>query len=79
MREYQGKQLYSATDLVNFLGCAHATALDIRQLSAPVELETDDAQTELLRKKGIEHERSYLAKLHGEGRSIAGFRVIGPT
>ena len=71
MREYQGKRLYSATDLVNFLGCVHATALDVRQLSAPVELKIEDAQTELLRKKGIEHERSYLAQLHGEGRSIA--------
>ena len=36
MRKVNGATLYSASDLVNFLGCAHATMLDLRQLIAPV-------------------------------------------
>lgn len=71
MRDYQGARLYSASDLVNFLGCIHATALDLRQLIAPVELPPDDAYTVLLQQKGIEHERQFLETLRAEGRTIA--------
>jgi hypothetical protein len=53
MRIYQGRRLYSASDLVNFLGCTHATALDLRQLTQPVEFPPEDAQTRLLREKGL--------------------------
>lgn len=64
--------LYSATDLVNFLGCAHATSLDLevlgQALTAPKK--EDDEYLQLLSKLGIEHERSYLEKLRAEGRSI---------
>ena len=31
MREEQGVRHYSATDMVNFRGCSHATFLDVRQ------------------------------------------------
>jgi predicted RecB family nuclease len=70
MRDYEGRRLYSAGDLVNFLGCAHATAQDVRQLTDPVEFPPEDAQTQLLQAKGIEHERAYLDRLRSEGRSI---------
>ena len=33
MRTFDNRRLYSASDLVNFLGCGHATALDVRQLT----------------------------------------------
>lgn len=42
MREEGGKRFYSATDLVNYLGCSHATVLDLRQLAKPVVLAEDD-------------------------------------
>jgi hypothetical protein len=47
MRNVNGTTLYSASDLVNFLGCAHATVLDVRQLIAPVALPPDDEQAVL--------------------------------
>jgi predicted RecB family nuclease len=70
MQNVDSALLFSATDLVNFLGCQHATFLDLRQLSAPIELPASDAQAELLRQKGIEHEQSHLARLKAEARSV---------
>jgi predicted RecB family nuclease len=71
MREEQGVRLYAATDLVNFLGCGHATFLDLRQLTDPaVPPAEDDEQLALLREKGFEHERSFLERLRAEGRGI---------
>jgi predicted RecB family nuclease len=71
MRDLEGGRLYSASDLVNFLGCGHATVQDLRQLTAPVALPPDDDQAVLLQEKGIAHERAYLERLRAEGRTIA--------
>lgn len=71
MREEKGIRFYAATDLVNYLGCAHATSCDLRQLTNPVELPEDDEHAALLQEKGIEHERAYLERLRKEGRSVA--------
>lgn len=62
--------LFSASDLVNFMGCAHSTFLDIRQLIEPVAFPDDDEQIKLLQEKGLEHERAYLAHLREQGRTI---------
>ena len=70
MQNFGSTLLFSATDLVNFLGCQHATFLDLRQLSTPVELPPPDAQAELLQQKGLEHEQSHLARLKAEGRHV---------
>ena len=70
MLTHHGTRLYSASDLVNFMGCVHATALDVGQLAAPVKFPEADAQTKLLQDKGIEHERAYLERLRAQGRSI---------
>jgi uncharacterized protein len=71
MQRRNGTTLFSASDLVNFMGCTHATVLDLRQLRDPVELAfTDDEQARLLQEKGMEHERAYLDRLRAEGRSI---------
>ena len=72
MRRESGSVLYSPTDLVNFLGCSHNTALDIRQLESPIALsQRDDEYLALLKKKGDDHERAYLDALRAEGLSIA--------
>jgi predicted RecB family nuclease len=63
-------QLYSASDLVNFMGCTHATALDLRQLTQPVEFPPDDDQAKLLQDMGMEHERAYLEQLKAQGLSV---------
>jgi predicted RecB family nuclease len=70
MREDRGVRLYSATDLVNFLGCGHATALDLRQLAAPTELPPADDHAVLLQEKGLEHEKAYLASLRAQGLQV---------
>jgi predicted RecB family nuclease len=70
MHQDSGSVLYSATDLVNFLGCTHSTALDIQQLREPVEFSGDDPYLELLQAKGIDHERAYLEILRASGLSI---------
>jgi hypothetical protein len=41
MRVIDGMRLYSASDLVNFLGCNHRTALDLRNIDAQVMLPPD--------------------------------------
>ena len=70
MQKTENGVLFSAGDLVNFMGCAHATKLDLRQLVAPVELPADDDQARLLQDLGLEHERRFLERLRSEGRSI---------
>jgi len=42
MRFHKQQLVFSATDLVNFLGCRHATFLDRRQLDEPVLLPDED-------------------------------------
>jgi uncharacterized protein len=71
MPAHKGRQLYSATDLVNFLRCTHATALDLRQLTEPVKVDPDSAYAKPLQKKGLAHGRAYLKQLRERGRSIA--------
>lgn len=70
MRKDSGALLFSATDLVNFLGCQHSTYLDLRQLSQPVEVPPPDETAVLLQQKGLEHERAHLASLKAKGLSV---------
>ncbi len=64
MREFGGNLLFSATDLMRFMGCAHATALDLLRLrgEAPEPME-DSEDTALLQKLGNAHEASHLERL----------------
>ena len=72
MKLHANKPLYSATDLLNFLGCDHATALDLAVMADGLARPKgeDDAYLEILKEKGNEHERAYLEKLRAEGKSI---------
>src|SRR5882724_8417076 len=70
MQILAGRLLLSATDLVNFLGCRHATYLDLRDLTDPVEIPARDAATVLIFEKGIEHEKRHLASLKARGLSV---------
>lgn len=75
MQLRNGATLFSASDLVNFMGCAHSTVLDLRQLTDRVELPADDDQAKLLQEKGLEHERAFLERLKAEGRSV--IEIVG--
>jgi len=70
MKLENGSPLYSATDLVNFLGCAHATALDIDVLHGRLARAeaNEDPYLQILKQKGDEHEKRHLAQLMAESR-----------
>jgi predicted RecB family nuclease len=70
MQILAGKLLLSATDLVNFLGCKHASFLDLRDLTDPVVISERDAATVLIFEKGIEHEKRHLASLKARGLDV---------
>ncbi|GAA0308848.1 TM0106 family RecB-like putative nuclease [Sphingomonas oligophenolica] len=70
MLRHQGRTIFSASDLVNFMGCAHATVQDVRNLVSPASFPPDDESAVLLQQKGIEHEQAYLQRLRDEGRSV---------
>ena len=57
MKLHANKPLYSATDLLNFLGCDHATALDMQIMSDGLARPTgdEDAYLEILKEKGNAH------------------------
>ena len=70
MRNYKGDRLYSASDVVNFLGCAHRTSLDLLHLDTPLERAEEDEQARLLQEKGLEHERAFLQRLVDAGKGV---------
>jgi predicted RecB family nuclease len=65
VQRVDGEPIYSATDLNNYLECKRLTDLDalvVRgKLTRPAD--TDDAQADLIRRKGEEHERRHLDML----------------
>ena len=52
--------LHSPSDLVTFLGCHHASFLDVRALSEAMEKAEASTTGQLLQRKGLEHEAAYL-------------------
>jgi uncharacterized protein len=66
--------LFSPTDLVNFLGCAHSTVLDLKSFCEPLLKDEASESDLLLRRKGAEHEARYVESLKMTGKSVA---VIG--
>ncbi|MEQ9231467.1 MAG: TM0106 family RecB-like putative nuclease, partial [Cyclobacteriaceae bacterium] len=62
---------YSASDLVNFLGCNHLNNLDRRAAIGEIELpEWNNPSLKLLQKKGEEHEGAYISHLKTKGLSV---------
>lgn len=61
----------SASDLMRFKGCRHATTLDLRLIEVgDVRPGEDGAEAELLQRQGDEHELSFLESLKAEGRTV---------
>ena len=71
MRDFDDRILLSATDLMRFMGCAHATVLDLMHLRGegpePGE-DSDDAA--LLQKQGDAHEAAHLERLKASGKGV---------
>jgi uncharacterized protein len=71
MRDLDGRIFLSATDLMRFMGCPHATTLDLARMrgTGPQPGEnTEDAA--LLQKQGDAHEAAHLAHLKEAGRTV---------
>src|ERR1035441_3847695 len=71
MELVDGTLIFSASDLINHLECPHLTQLDIQVALGRVDLtETRSDTTELVARKGDQHEREYLAQLRSGGCDI---------
>jgi len=62
----------SPTDLTRFLGCAHASALDVEVALGrrPRPADGVDEQLAFIAARGLSHERAYLARLRESGRQV---------
>jgi predicted RecB family nuclease len=71
MRQLGGSILMSATDLMRFMGCIHATALDLASMRGTGPQPREDSEdTALLQKQGDAHEAAHLARLKAAGRGV---------
>ena len=71
MQQYGNDQiLYSPSDLVTFLGCHHASFLDVKALSEDMDKAEASTTGQLLQQKGLEHEAAYLQLFKDEGKSV---------
>jgi uncharacterized protein len=71
MQQYGNDQiLYSPSDLVTFLGCRHASSLNVKALSEDMDKAEASTTGQLLQNKGLEHEATYLQQLKDEGKTV---------
>jgi uncharacterized protein len=71
MQLVDGKPVFAATDLVGYLACEHLAGLELAALAGLVEKPVRlDPEMDLIAKRGLEHERRYLAGLEAEGRRV---------
>ncbi len=62
---------YSASDLVNFLGCKHLTELDRQTALGTIDPpDWSNPTLALLQQKGLEHERAYIEHLKSQGSDV---------
>src|SRR5574338_1358021 len=66
-----GRPVYSATDLVGYLACEHLTELERAAIAGLVQRpDRPDPELDVLRRRGDQHEKRYLAELEGQGRRV---------
>lgn len=70
-RTADGSYVYSASDLMHFLGCRHSVYLDLKNFSDQLTKDSASESDLLLRQKGIEHEKAYLQTLRDAGGTVA--------
>ena len=71
MRKIDDEMRLSASDLMRFKNCRHATTLDLRLIElGDLEPSEDGAEAELLQRQGDEHELAFLGQLAAHGRRI---------
>ena len=71
MRKFRDKILFSATDLMRFMGCDHATTLELMHLRGEgPEPGEDSEDAVLLQKQGDAHEAAHLQRLKANGKGV---------
>ncbi|MFA5990316.1 MAG: TM0106 family RecB-like putative nuclease [Sphingomonas sp.] len=71
MRRIDGGIRLSASDLMRFKGCRHATTLELRLVEiGDLKPGEDSAEAELLQRQGDEHELAFLDALKADGRVV---------
>lgn len=79
MQRRNNQLLYSASDVVAFLGCKHRTTLDLRKLAGwNVEPVPVDGATALVQTFGNRHELSYLQTLKDQGLQVVEIDKAAP-
>ncbi len=72
MKRENGALRLSASDLMRFMACPHATRLDLLRLDGMGPSEVEDSEdAALLQKRGDAHEAAHLATLKEQGKSVA--------
>ncbi len=75
MRRVSRSLLFSPSDLNAYLECEHLGVLELRvargELRRP---ERDNAQAELIRRKGEEHEDAFLRELEAQRKHVVALR-----
>src|SRR5579862_223631 len=62
---------------MNYLGCHHCSFLDLRRPVDTIAETEADAEAELLKQKGIEHERRYRERLIADGTIVTQIATTG--
>lgn len=78
MQTIDGRPVYAATDLVAYLACEHLTQLERAAMAGLVHRPMrDDPELDIIRKRGFEHERRFLADLDAAGRRAVTIALDG--
>ena len=71
MRVMAGRMVFAATDRMRFMGCAHATILDLAHLQGRgPQPRADSEDAALLQRQGDAHEQRHLTRLQAAGGVI---------
>ena len=71
MKKHNATIRLSASDLSNFLSCRHISELDKKVLNGQLNKpEFSNPHADVLRERGLEHEKNYLDYLRHEGLEI---------
>jgi predicted RecB family nuclease len=78
VQRIDGRNVYAATDLVAFLACEHLTQLERAALADLVTRPIrDDPELDVIRRRGFQHEKRFLADLEGAGRRTVSIDLDG--
>jgi uncharacterized protein len=70
--------VFAATDLVAYLACEHLTQLERAAVAGLVKRPMrDDPELDIIRKRGFQHEKRYLADLQAQGRTSVEIQLDG--